>query len=186
MNSIAIILTVASLLIILPVGYFAVIKSRKKQEEGKPSSGRIILFVFVVVLLSVLAVNLHIMLINHDERVVAQRYVNSLIHHSVRGDEASFLADVKTIAYDMNNVDEIFNAAVESGVTKANGVLVSAIEKKGSGSERYLYVITEDQALCLSIELKRTGYFYDVYAVTVLDEFEKVNMLAHTQFSLIW
>ncbi|MEX1307894.1 MAG: hypothetical protein AB1Z19_05170 [Eubacteriales bacterium] len=186
MNTIIIMLVVTALLIVLPIGYVLLLKWKEFKDKKKNQILIAMAMVVVLVVVSALAINLYNFIINHDERLVAQRYVNSLVDHSIKGDEAAFLADVNTFAYEMDNADEVFDAAVDIAFTENPGLLISTSEAEDSEGNVYLYVLTQDLSFGLDVELKPAGAFYDVYEVTVLDEEKREELGAKEEFSPIW
>jgi len=186
MKSITASLITIALLILLPIAYFLVAKIGKSDKDKPASPLGIVVFLFAFLVVTVLGLNLRTMLINHDARVVAQRYVTSLLKNTIHGDETRFLNDVNSIAYPMENTETIFNVAKSFDYAKVPGLMISKSAPKDSEGNVYLYVLTQDTKICLDVELKPSGPFYDVYAVKVLTQDERDDIVNKETFSPIW
>ena len=179
-------LIVSALLVVVPCGYFALLKWNELKEKKSQQSVVMAVFLAVVLIVAFLCLNLFNWVINHDERIVAQRYVECLIQNSIEGDEATFLGEVKTFAYEMDNTREVFETTVDSGFFEVPGLLISTSEAEDSEGNVYLYVLTQDLKMGLDVELKKSGDFYDIYHVTVLSESELSEVASKELFSPIW
>ena len=179
-------LIVTALLIILPIGYVAMLKWNECKDKKMRQSAVVTVFLALLLLIIFSGVNLYNLLINHDERVVAQRYVDSLIENSINKDQTTFLSDVNTIAYEIEHTDAIFSAAVAAGFSENPGLFISRSAPRDSEGNVYLYVLTRDLKLGLDVELKPSGDFYDVCDVSVLDEAKRSAVEKQEEFTSIW